>query len=116
MTDDDEKVLNHVVPDGKAWDAHQRAHNIAKHGLEEGTRIADANLAAKVKRWKPSYETESAKPGYKTRAVRDTEEKAVRDAEIAEAVEKQRQAEAQRVADFNAAVEAKVKEILDKKA
>lgn len=71
MTPEQKAVLGHVVIDAAAWDAHQRAHFIAKHGQEEGTKIADANLAAKVARWKPEYDREKLKPNYETRAQRE---------------------------------------------
>lgn len=117
MTDDDEKVLNHVTPSGRDWDAHQRAHFIAKHGLEEGTRIADANLAAKVKRWKPVFEAEKAALGvaYKTRAERDADDKVKRDAEIAARLAELQEQEQRKREEFSAQVAAEVNRILNER-
>ncbi len=75
MTKDQKDVLADVVVDPDAWDAHQRAHFIAKYGAEKGTAIADANLEAKVARWKPQFEQRKGRQDYKTRAQRDEIEK-----------------------------------------
>ena len=75
MKQDQKDVLADVVVDPDAWDAHQRAHFINKYGVEKGTAIADANLEAKVARWKPQFEQRKGRQDYKMRAQRDAIEK-----------------------------------------
>lgn len=74
MTPDQRAVLAHVVIDPDAWYAHAVAHF--------GQEIADRHLAAKVARWQPSYDAEVVKPGYRTRAVRETAERQRQAAEL----------------------------------
>lgn len=64
MTNEEKAVLAHAVIDPEAW----YAHAVASFGEE----VAKRHLAAKVARWKPEYEAESVKPGYKTRAERES--------------------------------------------
>lgn len=117
MTPIDRAVLEHEILDAEAWDAHQRAHFIAKHGQEEGTRIADANLAAKVKRIeeKTDYLRVKDAPGYKNRRTRQAEEDAQQQADIDARLAELREREEQKKRDFDAAVEAKVTEILSRR-
>jgi hypothetical protein len=114
MTQDQKDVLAHVVIDADAWDAHQRAHFIQKHGEKEGTRIANANLLAKVKRIREKTDFLRVKdaPEYKNRIARDADEKLREDAEIAAQLETIRQQKEQQDAAFDSAVRAKVEEIL----
>ena len=71
MTLEEKNVLSYIVLNADEWDAHQRAHFIAKYGQKIGTEIADRNLSAKVARWKPEYEREKVKPNYEARAQRE---------------------------------------------
>ena len=74
LTDNERCVLAHMVVDPDAWWEH--ATNWPKIDQE-------AALAAKVERWKPSYDGECHNPDYKTRAVRQAEEDQQRDDDIA---------------------------------
>ena len=65
LTENERCVLSHVVVDPDEWWEH--ATNWPK--IDE-----EAALAAKVARWKPSYDGECHQPDYKTRAVREAEE------------------------------------------
>lgn len=64
LTDNERCVLAHVVVDPDGWWEH--ATNWPK--IDE-----EAALAAKVARWKPSYDGECHQPDYKTRAVNQAE-------------------------------------------
>ena len=66
MTKTDFDCLAHVVVDPQAWYDH-----VVK---TFGEQKAQAMLAAKVERWWQEYTIESAKPSYKTRAMRDADE------------------------------------------
>ena len=65
LTENERCVLSHVVVDPDEWWEH--ATNWPK--IDE-----EAALAAKVARWKPSYDGECHQPDYKIRAVRQAEE------------------------------------------
>ena len=65
LTENERCVLSHVVVDPDEWWEH--ATNWPK--IDE-----EAALAAKVARWKPSYDGECHNPDYKTRAVRQAED------------------------------------------
>jgi hypothetical protein len=114
MTPRQKHTIEHDVIDGDAWDAHQRAHFIAKHGEKEGTRIADENLAAKCKRIeeKTDYMRSKDAPGYENRKARqakeDAETKEEMERQLAELVEQERQ----RKVALDAAIDAKVRAIL----
>ena len=64
LTDNERCVLAHVVVDPDGWWEH--ATNWPK--IDE-----EAALAAKVARWKPSYDGECHQPDYKTRAVKQAD-------------------------------------------
>ena len=66
LTTKEHEVLAHIVVDPDAWWAHASKP-------ERKTPAEDA-LAAKVTRWKPKYDQENGKAGYKNRAVRNQEE------------------------------------------
>ena len=76
LTDNERCVLAHMVVDPDEWWEH--ATNWPK--IDE-----EAALAAKVARWKPSYDGECHQPDYKTRAVRQAEEGQQRDDDMAAA-------------------------------
>ena len=76
LTHNERCVLSHVVVDPDEWWEH--ATNWPK--IDE-----EAALAAKVARWKPSYDGECHQPDYKTRAVRQAEEDQQRDDDMAAA-------------------------------
>ena len=116
MTPEQKHTLEHDVHDADAWDAHQRAHFIAKHGEKEGTRIANANLLAKVKRIeeKTDYLRVKDSPGYKNRVVRQADEDAEQQAKIYTQLAAIQQEKERQAAEFDAAVEAKVAEILNR--
>lgn len=117
MTPEEKETLEHEVLDAEVWDVHQRAHFIAKHGIEEGTKIADANLAAKVKRIleKTDYLLVKNSPDYKNRATRDAEEKVVRDAEMAARLAELQQQEQRKRDEIAALVNAEVTRILNER-
>ena len=64
LTDNERCVLAHMVVDPDGWWEH--ATNWPK--IDE-----EAALAAKVARWKPSYDGDCHQPDYKTRAVKEAE-------------------------------------------
>lgn len=62
MTDEQRKVLAHVVVDPDAW----YAHAVATFGEAKAAEC----LRVKVARWQADYDAEKAKPGYKPRSER----------------------------------------------
>ena len=57
------EVLAHVVVDPDGW----YDHVVATFGEEEAAKM----LATKVARWQSAYNTDKAKPDYKTRADKE---------------------------------------------
>ena len=66
MTNDEKKILAHIVVDPDAW----YNHAVSWFGQE----LADQHLAVKVAKYKDQYDGEKVKPGYKNRLERDQEE------------------------------------------
>lgn len=75
MKPEEREVLADVVENPDAWDAHQRAHFIAKYGQAVGTQIADKNLREKVARHKPAFEQRKQRGNYRNRTQRELDEK-----------------------------------------
>lgn len=105
MTPRQFSIMSHKVIDPEAW----YQHNVNLVGKEE----ADKRLEAKCLRWEAEYLRESAKPGYQDRAQRQAIEDAKVEAEIAENLEAARLAALAKKEEFNTAVDARVRAILE---
>lgn len=79
LTDRERAVLAHVVIDPDAWWEH-----CCSCDGSNGKRALNHEqcLAAKVSRWESDYDAAFAQPDYKTRAVREEEAEAARQALI----------------------------------
>ena len=105
LTENERCVLAHVVVDPDEWWEH--ATNWPKIDQE-------AALAAKVARWKPSYDGECHQPDYKTRAVKEAEDDQRRDDDMAAAIAGAAAAKVAADAELQAKIDAAVAAALSK--
>lgn len=105
--------LEDLVARGAEIDPRQLQKS-RERAIVTGSERAHQALTAKVARWKPDYDIESVKPGYKNRALRHAEQEAAVELQLRRSAEAMEARKAQELVDIKALIAAEVMRITGK--